>query len=108
MIHREHSTGPAKVRLPDSTCRLQTGICYLTSMFFLFRKVLWCCRLNADPAGQDVSDNGNGPGILEIKCPFNKGSPALAQPPGQPQWYYMPQVCTLRIDSLSQAERYVL
>jgi hypothetical protein len=36
--------------------------------------------------------NGEGPGILEIKCPYNRGRPELAAPPQQPPWYYMPQV----------------
>ena len=42
--------------------------------------------------------HGNGPlegpgrGILEIKCPFNKGQPELAAPPQHATWYYMPQV----------------
>ena len=33
-----------------------------------------------------------GPGVLEIKCPFNRGKPKLGKPPAQPPWYYMPQV----------------
>ena len=36
---------------------------------------------------------GPGPGILEIKCPYNKGRPELAVPPEHAIWYYMPQVC---------------
>ncbi len=35
---------------------------------------------------------GQGPGVLEIKCPFNKGDPNRAAPPKMAQWYYMPQV----------------
>ena len=35
---------------------------------------------------------GEGPGVLEIKCPFNRGTPQNAAPPKLPQWYYMPQV----------------
>lgn len=35
---------------------------------------------------------GPGPGILEIKCPFNKGRPELAVPPARAIWYYMPQM----------------
>lgn len=35
---------------------------------------------------------GYGPGVLEIKCPFNKGDPNSAAPPKLAQWYYMPQV----------------
>ena len=37
---------------------------------------------------------GSGPGVLEIKCPFNRGDPLTAAPPRLPQWYYMPQVMT--------------
>lgn len=33
-----------------------------------------------------------GPGIVEIKCPFNKGHPELAIPPRHAIWYYMPQL----------------
>ena len=32
------------------------------------------------------------PGILEIKCPYNKGRPELAEPPTRAIWYYMPQI----------------
>lgn len=35
---------------------------------------------------------GEGPGILEVKCPFNKGNPGAAVPPAHAIWYYMPQV----------------
>jgi hypothetical protein len=35
---------------------------------------------------------GEGPGVLEIKCPFNKGDPNRAAPLKMAQWYYMPQV----------------
>lgn len=35
---------------------------------------------------------GPGPGILEVKCPYNKGRPELASPPPTAIWYYMPQV----------------
>ena len=35
---------------------------------------------------------GDGAGVVEIKCPFNKGDPNSATPPKLPQWYYMPQV----------------
>ena len=34
----------------------------------------------------------HGPGILEIKCPYNKGRPDLAEPPSRAIWYYMPQL----------------
>ena len=33
-----------------------------------------------------------GPGILEIKCPFNKGYPESARPYSTAPYYYMPQV----------------
>lgn len=35
---------------------------------------------------------GDGPGILEVKCPFNWGKPLEAQAPTFPKYYYMPQV----------------
>lgn len=35
---------------------------------------------------------GPGRGILEIKCPYNKGQPDLLTPPQHATWYYMPQV----------------
>ena len=35
---------------------------------------------------------GSGPGVLEIKCPYNRGKPQQGRPPAQPPWYYMPQV----------------
>ena len=35
---------------------------------------------------------GPGRGILEIKCPHNRGQPELAAPPQHATWYYMPQV----------------
>lgn len=34
----------------------------------------------------------NGPGILEIKCPYNRGHPEHAAPPSKAIWYYMPQL----------------
>lgn len=34
----------------------------------------------------------NGPGILEIKCPYNRGHPENAVPPSKAIWYYMPQL----------------
>jgi putative phage-type endonuclease len=36
--------------------------------------------------------SGPGPGVLEVKCPFNKGVPEEAVPPSRAIWYYMPQV----------------
>ena len=47
--------------------------------------------LAASGSGDGVI-HGDGPGILEIKCPFNKGDPNSAAPPKLAQWYYMPQV----------------
>lgn len=41
--------------------------------------------------------HGEGPGVLEIKCPFNKGDPNSAAPPKLAQWYYMPQVNPLTL-----------
>lgn len=38
------------------------------------------------------SSINNSPGVLEIKCPYNKGHPELAVPPPHAIWYYMPQV----------------
>ncbi|GAB4816198.1 hypothetical protein N2152v2_003244 [Parachlorella kessleri] len=35
---------------------------------------------------------GEGPGVLEVKCPYNKGAPEQAVPPEHAIWYYMPQV----------------
>ena len=35
---------------------------------------------------------GAGAGVLEIKCPFNRGNPLAATPPREPAWFYMPQV----------------
>lgn len=35
---------------------------------------------------------GLGAGVLEVKCPFNKGNPNGAAPLKLAQWYYMPQV----------------
>lgn len=49
------------------------------------------------PSGQPVEADAAaaaalGPGILEIKCPYNKGRPDLAVPPERAIWYYMPQL----------------
>jgi len=49
-------------------------------------------------AGLGIADNHSqgsslaGPGVLEIKCPYNKGHPELADPPNKAIWYYMPQI----------------
>ena len=37
------------------------------------------------------SNTVDSPGVLEIKCPFNKGRPEGAVPPAKAIWYYMPQ-----------------
>ena len=44
---------------------------------------------------------GDGPGILEIKCPWNRGNIATARPYEYAPFYYMPQVCSR--SSLSHA-----
>ena len=43
-------------------------------------------------ASPDALAAGMGPGVLEIKCPFNRGQPESASVPSLPPWYYMPQV----------------
>ena len=49
--------------------------------------------LQADGRGSHGAEKMYGtPGILEIKCPFNKGAPELAEPPQRAIWYYMPQI----------------
>lgn len=35
---------------------------------------------------------GEGPGVVEIKCPYNRGSPGTAKPYATAPHYYMPQV----------------
>ena len=42
----------------------------------------------------DASDslNNNERGILEVKCPFNRGKPLEAKPYPKVPWYYVPQV----------------
>ena len=61
---------------------------------------------NADLAesGQQAAGAGTnipevGPGILEIKCPWNRGNTATAKPYDQAPFYYMPQVrpCDFRV-----------
>ncbi|KAF5746499.1 hypothetical protein HS088_TW06G00670 [Tripterygium wilfordii] len=46
--------------------------------------------LGASPDG--LLDCYSGGGILEVKCPFNKGKPETAQPWSTVPFYYMPQV----------------
>ena len=36
--------------------------------------------------------DGEAGGVLEIKCPFNRGSPQTAKPYDKVPWYYIPQV----------------
>lgn len=50
--------------------------------------------LIAAPAAAAPEDGAHGlpPGILEIKCPWNKGRPEQARPYPNVPWYYMPQV----------------
>lgn len=43
---------------------------------------------NGSGAGSAFPLQG-GPGILEIKCPFNGGSPQTARPPAKPQWWVL-------------------
>lgn len=40
----------------------------------------------------DSQPGCRGPGVVEIKCPYNKGAPESATPPPHAIWYYMPQV----------------
>ncbi|KAL6770754.1 hypothetical protein ACKKBF_B32530 [Auxenochlorella protothecoides x Auxenochlorella symbiontica] len=47
--------------------------------------------LGASPDGL-VEAGAGPPGLLEIKCPFNKGAPEEAWPPQHAIWYYMPQI----------------
>ena len=47
---------------------------------------------NSSSSSFSAAALGSGPGILEIKCPFNKGRPELAVPPSRAIWYYMPQM----------------
>ena len=43
--------------------------------------------------GTNAADvDGEPGGVLEIKCPFNKGSPDKAKPYTKIPWYYVPQV----------------
>lgn len=48
----------------------------------------------SDPSALDpmLGPKTMGPGILEVKCPYNKGHPDLAEPPKKAIWYYMPQI----------------
>lgn len=54
--------------------------------------------LQASEAGGGLGQSGSEraitstPGILEIKCPYNKGAPELGEPPKRAIWYYMPQI----------------
>ena len=43
--------------------------------------------------GTNAADTDGGPGgVLEVKCPFNKGQPMSAKPYPTVPWYYIPQV----------------
>nr|XP_043606387.1 uncharacterized protein LOC122578479 [Erigeron canadensis]XP_043606388.1 uncharacterized protein LOC122578479 [Erigeron canadensis] len=46
--------------------------------------------IGASPDG--LLSNLQNPGILEVKCPFNKGKPELAMPWTTMPFYYMPQI----------------
>ena len=47
----------------------------------------------AAPGAADVDPaTGVPPGVLEIKCPWNKGDPVGAKPYPRAPWYYVPQV----------------
>ena len=49
--------------------------------------------LIAAPGAADVDPHtGMPPGVLEIKCPWNKGDPIGAKPYPRAPWYYVPQV----------------
>lgn len=49
--------------------------------------------LIAAPGAADVDPaTGVPPGVLEIKCPWNKGDPVGAKPYPRAPWYYVPQV----------------
>ena len=56
-----------------------------------FRSVLRFL-MSGDTALHDALGASMGPGVLEIKCPFNRGQPESASVPSLPPWYYMPQV----------------
>ena len=43
------------------------------------------------PSAYRRPPRGIGPGVLEIKCPHNKGNPLKAKPYPSAPWYYMPQ-----------------
>lgn len=74
-----HLSGEVHFELPLSSCGdLSAGLQSVAP-------------LAASGSGDGVL-HGDGPGILEIKCPFNRGDPNSAAPPKLAQWYYMPQV----------------
>ena len=79
---------------------LITVVCKLYMAAFDMLQVSGC-HLSAGLQGTDMPPvlgvgagviHGDGPGVLEVKCPFNRGNPSTASPPKLPQWYYMPQV----------------
>lgn len=52
---------------------------------------------SADTEGAALITGGEGPGILEVKCPFNRGRPQTAKPYPVAPYYYMPQVRLISI-----------
>jgi len=48
--------------------------------------------LISPPSPPGAAGGATGPGVLEIKCPFNKGEPEQAVPYRSMPYYYMPQV----------------
>ena len=49
-----------------------------------------------------------GPGVLEIKCPINRGRPQEGRPPPQFHWYYVPQVRLAAVNIMDVALAAVL
>ena len=43
-------------------------------------------------AAEETAPDGESGGVLEIKCPFNRGSPLDASPWATPPHYYVPQI----------------
>jgi uracil-DNA glycosylase len=96
----------------DDACEAYAGLTSASVSHMLFRVLspdeaeLW---LGASPdgliaapaattgpgAGPGAGAEGSAempPGVLEIKCPFNKGKPLAAKPYPNVPWYYVPQV----------------
>ena len=75
------------------------GACNLSASPYTQDRLPWdsMLRLKAlSVASPGALAAGMGPGVLEIKCPFNRGQPESASVPSLPPWYYMPQVCLHR------------